>query len=69
MIVTVEPGYYEAGQYGIRIEDMVLCLEENGWNYFETLTLCPYDRHLIDLSLLNKNDIAHIDKYHQRVWN
>lgn len=34
MIVTVEPGYYEDGKYGIRIEDMVLTQEENGWNYF-----------------------------------
>ena len=34
MIVTVEPGYYESGKYGIRIENMVLTREENGWNWF-----------------------------------
>ena len=34
MIVTIEPGYYEAGKYGIRIENMVLAREENGWNWF-----------------------------------
>lgn len=33
------------------------------------LTLCPYDRKLIDLNLLSKDDIAYLDKYHQRVWN
>ena len=48
---------------------MILCLEKDGWNYFETLTLCPYDKHLMDISLLSKDDIAYIDNYHQRVWN
>ena len=69
MVVTVEPGYYETGKYGIRIEDMVLTQEDNGWNYFEVLTLCPYDRNLIDQNLLSKYDIAYLDKYHKRVWD
>ena len=48
---------------------MILTLEADGFNYFEVLTLCPYDRNLIDLSLLSKHDIAYLDNYHQRVWN
>ena len=69
MIVTVEPGYYETGKYGIRIQNMILCRQDNGWNYFHNLTLCPYDRNLIDLTLLSKDDIQFIDKYHKRVWD
>jgi Xaa-Pro aminopeptidase len=68
MIVTVEPGYYETGQYGIRIENMVLVQKEGEWNFFENLTLCPYDRNLIDQALLTKEDAQYIDDYHQRVW-
>ena len=52
MIVTNEPGYYEPGKYGIRIENILLVREENGFNWFENLTLCPYDRNLLDESLL-----------------
>lgn len=46
---------------------MLLVQEENGFNYFEVLTLCPYDRNLIKKELLNKDDIEHINKYHARI--
>ena len=68
MIVTNEPGYYETGKYGIRIENMLLVREENGFNWFENLTLCPYDKNLIDPTILTASDRDFINKYHQRVW-
>lgn len=68
MIVTNEPGYYEPGKYGIRIENMLLVKETDGLNWFFNLTLCPYDKNLIDKSLLSTFDVQFINAYHQRVW-
>jgi len=64
MIVSNEPGYYKTGAYGIRIENLVLVQPVEGQGEremlgFETLTLAPIDRNLIDTSLL--------DEYHKRV--
>ncbi|WP_027170874.1 aminopeptidase P family protein [Methylobacterium sp. 10] len=73
MILSNEPGYYRAGAYGIRIENLVLVEEraipggERPMLGFETLTLAPYDTSLIDLSLLGEAEIAWIDSYHARV--
>ena len=69
MIVTNEPGYYETGKFGIRIENMLLVREQNGFNRFENLTLCPYDKNLIEKSLLTASDIDFINTYHKRVWD
>ena len=69
-----EPGYYKAGEYGIRIENLVLVREsdlraENGKTMleFETLTLAPIDRNLIDLDLLTRAEIDWLNDYHLRV--
>jgi Xaa-Pro aminopeptidase len=43
--------------------------EKDGFNWFENLTLCPYDKNLIDRPLLSQFDIDFINAYHQRVWN
>ena len=73
MILSNEPGYYRAGVYGIRIENLVLVepREIDGGERpmlgFETLTLVPYDRSLIDTALLDAAEIAWIDAYHARV--
>jgi Xaa-Pro aminopeptidase len=74
MILSNEPGYYKAGAYGIRIENLVLVVEgpavENGekpLNAFETLTLVPIDRRLIDTALLTADEISWIELYHARV--
>jgi Xaa-Pro aminopeptidase len=73
MILSNEPGYYAAGRYGIRIENLVLVepREVPGGERpvlgFETLTLAPYDRRLIDASLLEPGERAWIDAYHARV--
>src|SRR5208282_2297722 len=63
MIVSNEPGYYRAGAYGIRIENLILVTEaapvadaEKPLNAFETLTLVPIDARLIDTSLMNPDE-------------
>ncbi|AWN37835.1 aminopeptidase P family protein [Methylobacterium radiodurans] len=73
MILSNEPGYYRAGAYGIRIENLVLVEPreiaggERPMLGFETLTLAPYDRRLIDADLLDAAEVAWIDAYHARV--
>ncbi|MFY9294787.1 MAG: M24 family metallopeptidase, partial [Methylorubrum rhodinum] len=73
MILSNEPGYYKPGAYGIRIENLVLvearAIEgaEKTMLGFETLTLAPLDRRLIDLGLLGERDAAWVDAYHARV--
>ncbi|HEY0439388.1 MAG TPA: aminopeptidase P family protein [Xanthobacteraceae bacterium] len=74
MILSNEPGYYKAGAYGIRIENLVLVTEgpqvpgaDKPLNAFETITLAPIDRRLIEPRLLSADEIAWIDAYHARV--
>jgi Xaa-Pro aminopeptidase len=74
MILSNEPGYYKAGEYGIRIENLVLVVEgpkvegaEKPLNAFETLTLAPIDRRLIERKLLDAGEVAWLDAYHLRV--
>jgi Xaa-Pro aminopeptidase len=74
MIVSNEPGYYRAGHYGIRIENLVLVSEappvegaEKPLNHFETLTLAPIDRRLVDRSLMTAEETAWLDGYHATV--
>ena len=75
MILSNEPGYYRAGSFGIRIENLLLVTEidipgsERESYGFETLTLAPYDRNLIDTSLLSQTELEAIDLYHARVCN
>ncbi len=68
MIVSNEPGYYEPGKYGIRIENLIMCMEKDGIYYFENFTMCPYDLNLIEPSLLSKKDKSHINQYHHKVY-
>ncbi len=72
MIVSNEPGYYRTGAYGIRIENLVAVTklgesEAGEMLGFETLTLAPIDRALVDASLLTRDEIAWLDAYHARV--
>ncbi len=74
MIVSNEPGYYKAGEYGIRIENLELVTEpqaieggERSMLGFETLTLVPIDRRLVEPRLLTADEIAWLDAYHARV--
>jgi Xaa-Pro aminopeptidase len=73
MILSNEPGYYKAGEYGIRIENLVLVESreiagmEGEWLGFETLTLVPIDRTLVDRSLLSEAEIAWWNRSHAKV--
>jgi Xaa-Pro aminopeptidase len=74
MICSNEPGYYKTGAYGIRIENLVAVTKLDGGGPdsrpmlgFETLTLAPYCRALIDTEILTPEEIAWIDSYHARV--
>ncbi|EMG51137.1 FRA1 putative Xaa-Pro aminopeptidase FRA1 [Candida maltosa Xu316] len=73
-LISNEPGYYQEGDYGIRIENMMFIkesnLQSNGKTFleFETVTKVPYCRRLIDVSLLNDEEIAWINEYHAGIW-
>ncbi|MGD9538831.1 MAG: aminopeptidase P family protein [Alphaproteobacteria bacterium] len=74
MIVSDEPGYYKAGAYGIRIENLVVVTPAAGMAGaerpllgFETLTLAPIDRRLVDPALMSADEIAWLNGYHKRV--
>jgi Xaa-Pro aminopeptidase len=74
MILSNEPGYYKTDAYGIRIENLILVVEapsvvgaEKPLNAFETLTLVPIDRRLIEAGLLTADERDWLDHYHARV--
>ena len=74
MILSNEPGYYRTGAYGIRIENLVLVREaepvdgaDKPLNAFETLTLAPLDRRLIEPAMLTAEELAWLDAYQARV--
>ena len=74
MILSNEPGYYKIAAYGIRIENLVLVIAapepvgaEKPLNTFETLTLAPIDRRVVDIQMLTSKERAWLDSYHKRV--
>ena len=74
MILSNEPGYYKTAAYGIRIENLVLVIAapepvaaEKPLNAFETLTLAPIDRRLIETGMLSAKERAWLNSYHERV--
>lgn len=76
-IFSDEPGIYRAGEWGIRIENLVvtvparqLSARTTGEQYyeFETITLCYYDTRLIDMTMLTESERAWINSYHKRVY-
>lgn len=68
MVISDEPGYYEAGQYGIRHESLLL-VQPDGDDFlrFEVLTLAPFDRDALDASLLSDEERRWLNDYHRRV--
>ena len=72
MILSNEPGYYKAGEFGIRIENLVLVVDakidgsEGKYLTFETLTHVPLDRRLVDKSMLTDREIAWWNDYHAK---
>jgi Xaa-Pro aminopeptidase len=73
MILSNEPGYYLPGHYGIRMENLLLTQPaelpgaSRPFLRFETLTLAPFDRALLDAALLDAWELAWLNEYHARV--
>jgi Xaa-Pro aminopeptidase len=72
-ILSDEPGIYREGEYGIRIENLILCRKDKWTEFgsflgFDTLTLCPIDKKLIDIELLTDDEISWMNDYHLRIF-
>ncbi|OXB57152.1 hypothetical protein ASZ78_000553 [Callipepla squamata] len=75
MFTSIEPGYYQDGEFGIRIEDVVQVVEaqtehttgEKPFLTFEVVSLVPYDRNLIDVSLLSQEQIRYLNAYYETI--
>ncbi|KAK2465569.1 hypothetical protein APHAL10511_002461 [Amanita phalloides] len=76
MTVTNEPGYYEDGQFGIRIENIMLVGEaktphnfgDKGYLGFERVTMCPIQKKLVDVALLTAEEKKWLNDYHVEIW-
>ena len=74
MILSNEPGYYKAGAYGIRIENLILTVEksvegaEKEMLGFETLTFAPIERRLIVKEMLTAGELDWLNAYHAEVF-
>ncbi|MCP3700599.1 MAG: M24 family metallopeptidase, partial [Aliivibrio sp.] len=74
MVLSNEPGYYRADEFGIRIENLELVVEiETQGDFsvlgFESLTRCPIDKRLINVDMLNRPELIWLNNYHQKVWD
>jgi Xaa-Pro aminopeptidase len=73
MVLSNEPALYRLGEYGLRTENMIVCLKDESTVFgdflrFDTLTLCPIDINAIDKSLLLPEEINWLNSYHQQVY-
>ena len=73
MLTSDEPGLYLEGKYGIRTENLLLCLpagenEYGSFLHFDTVTVVPIDKEPIDRKLLTEEEISWLNAYHQRVY-
>ena len=69
MCVSNEPGFYKEGEFGIRIENVIMCVphpQHAGFYMWENLTVAPYSRNLIEMDLLSPRDIRFIDAFHAK---
>ena len=71
MLTSNEPGFYKEGEYGMRIENLILTQKSqiDGFLEFETVTLYPFDHLLMEKSLLTPGEISWINDYHQKVYD
>lgn len=72
MVMSNEPAFYRKGEYGIRTENMMVCVEGEKTEFgrfleFETLTLCPIDTTIIDLDLMTNAEKNWLNAYHKKV--
>ena len=69
MIISNEPGYYKKGEYGIRIENLLICcFKKPNSLFFETISWAPLEIDLLDLSILNNQELKWINDYHGSVY-
>ena len=73
MVISNEPGLYVTGKFGIRHENLVLCRkgEQNDFGqfmYLETLTMAPFDKDAIEVTLLNSQERDWLNGYHKKVY-
>ena len=69
MILSNEPGYYEKGKFGIRIENLIFIKKNKKKLFFENLTLAPIDKDLIEFKMLTKKEKDYIFKYHLKIYS
>jgi Xaa-Pro aminopeptidase len=74
MISSNEPGFYKAGHYGIRHENLILCKEKLSTEFgqfleFDTLTLFPFDTKALNVDLLTEVEKSWLNHYHQKVYD
>jgi Xaa-Pro aminopeptidase len=72
MVTSNEPGIYRPEKWGVRIENLLLCVPATNTEFgeflaFETLTLCPIDTRCIDMSIMTQVEIDWLNQYHQSV--
>ncbi|MBN1821441.1 MAG: aminopeptidase P family protein [Prolixibacteraceae bacterium] len=72
MVMSNEPAFYRKGEYGLRTENMIACVNKGESEYgqfygFETLSLCPIDIQLIESGLLDEKEISWLNNYHKKV--
>lgn len=74
MVLSNEPALYRQGEYGLRTENMMVCVEDESTEFgnflsFDTLTLCPIDIQAIESGLLSPEEKNWLNDYHQQVYN
>ena len=69
MIVSNEPGYYENGKFGIRIENLLRVKKDKNICSFDSLTMAPIDKSLVNKNILKKDEINWLNNYHRNVFN
>jgi Xaa-Pro aminopeptidase len=74
-LFSIEPGCYENGKFGIRCENLAFTVrdetlsdDERTWLRFDTITLCPFDRTLIEPALMTPAQVGWLNAYHKRVY-
>jgi len=67
-VVSNEPGYYKAGKFGIRIENLLRVKIKNKKYIFDNLTMAPIDKFMIRKSMLNNIEVNWLNDYHSKVY-
>lgn len=68
ILLSNEPGYYIENEFGIRLENMIFSKQENNEIYFETISLVPFDKNLIEFRMLSENEKLWLKEYHQEIY-